>query len=180
MTCDLCTLWQRFGCGARDLEQQATGLIFIKSKYFNKNHEKKQKNKQKHEQQLLKKAATKRKLSTNKPSPMPKRCRTEGGLTVAGGLVPLADEEMSTTVYERDGEREACTTRELDLKQVMAYHQKEVKSGQKVKRMGDELDPAEDDFVNAVTRHFRCYRQPTMLYFGNKASGKLNVCLMRT
>ena len=41
VTCDPCTLWQRFGCAARDRQVQATALLFVESKDRDQVEEKK-------------------------------------------------------------------------------------------------------------------------------------------
>ncbi|KAN0088366.1 hypothetical protein V8E55_005423 [Tylopilus felleus] len=56
----------------------------------------------------------------------------------------------------------------LELQWLAEYNKKVTTySGQKVQRTGNELGSAEDNFANAGIQHFRCYRSPLMLYFGN-------------
>ncbi|KAG1811372.1 P-loop containing nucleoside triphosphate hydrolase protein, partial [Suillus subaureus] len=50
MSCDLCTLWQQFGCGAQDPSTEATAFLLVESKYFDRSRQKKADNRDKREQ----------------------------------------------------------------------------------------------------------------------------------
>lgn len=176
MTCDLCTLWQRLGRGARDPLQHATALIFVELKYFDQNRQKKAENKVKREQKEAKKLEGKKRGATESPKdsrPVKKNCvGPDGGVTVAVGSNMANDGGNPVEVVTERLAGMQERRMELDLLRVAAYRRRELKNGQKAKRSGNELDPAEDDFVNAATRHFKCYRRVIMLYFGNEESGE--------
>lgn len=164
MSCDLCSLWQRFGRGARDPNCQAMAIVFVESKFFDHSRSKKAENKVK----KMLKAAQKKWPATEGTGSEPvlqKRC-PDGPQEFANTVAlpsPSPTVMSNTQVLESIG---------LDAQRVVEYSKHETKGGQRVKRVGDELGPAEDDFVNAATRHFGCYRRPIMLYFGNNGHGK--------
>lgn len=41
-TCDLCMLWQRFGCGGRGSDQLVTAILLVERKDTNEEHCKRQ------------------------------------------------------------------------------------------------------------------------------------------
>ncbi|KAI6142460.1 P-loop containing nucleoside triphosphate hydrolase protein, partial [Pisolithus tinctorius] len=178
MTRDLCSLWQRLGRGARNPNLQATAVIFVESKFFDRNRLKKAENKEK---RALKEAEKKRSaMDVAKNQPVPKKTRTMGfgdGNCSGRPAEPLTTEQAVGLQSETDSavletqETMSATERQekmrLDALRTVAYCKKVMNGGQRVKKGGDELEPAEDDFVNAATRHFRCYRRPVMLYFGS-------------
>lgn len=178
MSCDLYTLWQWFGCGAWDPTLEGTALLLVEPKYLDRNWQKKEENRQKC--QLVKKNTEnkwKATSSTGVGEPAVKRqCTTVGGMTDMAVVVEVTSSgaasgsssgEMVAVVPT--AQSESCQTREsLNAERASTYSQQVMRNGQKVKHTGNELSPAEDDFVNAATRYFRCYRGPVMLYFGNK------------
>lgn len=178
MSCDLYTLWQWFGCGAWDPTLEGTALLLVEPKYLDRNWQKKEENRQKC--QLVKKNTEnkwKATSSTGVGEPAVKRqCTTVGGMTDVAVVVEVTSSgaasgsssgEMVAVVST--AQSESCQTREsLNAERASTYSQQVMRNGQKVKHTGNELSPAEDDFVNAATRYFRCYRGPVMLYFGNK------------
>ncbi|KAH7917502.1 P-loop containing nucleoside triphosphate hydrolase protein [Leucogyrophana mollusca] len=176
VTCDLCTLWQRFGRGARNPTLQATALLFVESKYLDANRQKKAENKEKRAQKQLKK---KRKVDDTKDinsSGHPSKRLRLAAETPSGNGPALGGPEA--TMLQVDGVRSGAATEkdaqvstdprdELDAERERVYAKRETKNGEKVKITGDGLEPAMDDLVNAATRHFKCYRRPVMVYFGN-------------
>jgi ATP-dependent DNA helicase RecQ len=115
-------------------------------------------------EQAKKNTQSKRKAPTSSglepPAKRQNHTTATGGNEGAVGAVGITDAQ---TNISRDQLHET-----LDVQRVSTYSRRDIKNGQKVKHTGDELGPAEDDFVNAATRYFNCYRHPIMLYFGNK------------
>ncbi len=58
-TCDLNTLWQRFGRAARDLNREAVAVLFVDARYFDDEREEAAKRAQKRKENASKKAAEK-------------------------------------------------------------------------------------------------------------------------
>ena len=138
-------------------------VIFVESKFFDHNRSKKAENKAK----KMLKAAQKKWMAIEAMGSEPvskKKCPDGLQKTTKTVTIPSSSAMIS--------DMQAQESTELEAWRVVEYLKCETKGEQKVKRVGDELGPAEDDFVNAATRHFRCYRHPIMLYFGNNGHGK--------
>ncbi|KAG2336031.1 hypothetical protein BDR05DRAFT_953645 [Suillus weaverae] len=146
MSCDLCTLWQWFGRGARDPSMEAMAFLLIESKYFDRSRQKKADNRDKQEQ-AKKNTQSKHKAPMSSglepPAKRQNQATATGGNEGAMGAVGITDAQMNVgqdQLYES-----------LDVEWVSTYSWRVIKNGQKVKHTGDELGPAEDDFVNAAT-----------------------------
>lgn len=72
-SCDLCTLWQRFGRAARDLKLQGKALFLVEPRYFDEYKEKLAKAAEKRKRKRIEKAAN------QVQGPAAKRTRAQGG-----------------------------------------------------------------------------------------------------
>jgi superfamily II DNA/RNA helicase len=193
-TCNLCTLWQRFGRAARGSEWDATAILLVEKKNTEEDRllkakraaERKGKNK---ELQVEGIRMGKRKKPTDKlPLPPSKRPALADRTllvnrdldTIAvepGPSVPievdehvLVPEDSSSNVVPTTQDSEALEAEWLN-KRCLDY-QKGEKHATNLQKKGQEKDMVAgpgtpiDDFINA-NLHVRCRRKIVNLYFGN-------------
>lgn len=200
LTCDLNTLWQRFGRAARDPSLDAIAILFVEAKYFDDEKEKKTRaQKRKAEQQLEKQRKKARTNSTVQPSHSgasggPQFLNTSLGISPGGSMVEGRAEasgvdESQGSSQEQSGARDdavvarAQARRLADVVALRAEFQAAYAStrsatrGKKKVGQGEEVSPELDAFVNAATRSFKCYRAPIMAYYGNDRLGRLHLAM---
>ncbi|KAF7353121.1 p-loop containing nucleoside triphosphate hydrolase protein [Mycena sanguinolenta] len=93
-TCDMCTLWQRFGRGARDPNCEAIALWLVEPMYFDKTKEEKAANKAKREEKKKRKACEQ--LTGQPPAKKTRSTRSDGtsrtvGSTRSSAVTPPSD-----------------------------------------------------------------------------------------
>lgn len=166
MTCDLNTLWQRFGRAARGTGTIGIAILFVEAKYFDEEKEKAAENAAKRAEKASEKAAErekrKRKQGENQEGAR-KRARTSGGdapaTTVPASEGPVEKPELSPCEQLRVEYRKVAQIRSASRRQSMQPQ----KGGNKP----NEIAPEIDNLINADRRGFRCFRVPIMAYFEN-------------
>lgn len=193
LTCDLNTLWQRFGRATRDPDLEAVAILFVEAKYFDEEREKKTRSqKRKAEQQLERQKKKARTKSASQPSSsresghpqavdVPLQGSQDSGSGGEVGARPLdcsvpqgssQEQPAELTLEEASGvghvggKLAAIATLRGEF--AAAYTLKKTEKRRK-KKAGEEevLSPELDTLVNAATRPVKCYRAPVMAYYGN-------------
>lgn len=184
-TCDLCTLWQRFGRAARDRLRHAIALLLVESSHFD---DVKAKSAARSEKRKAAKAIKKRGAPATAEQPPNKR-RAAGASSQPPVVVPIvvpvpvpedvandsdSDHEedqdvngappaiVSPVVSMSDEERRDLYTAlpEHNVKGVRKHH---------------GIVPAMDDFINCTSRGLTCFRKPPDLFFNNDKCGMYSV-----
>ncbi|KAI0741660.1 P-loop containing nucleoside triphosphate hydrolase protein [Daedaleopsis nitida] len=191
LTCNLDSLWQRFGRAARGSGREAIAVLFVEPKYFDEKKEAAAQRAEKRKETMARKAmereAGKRKRGeeTGDPAEGRRRKRVRGGQG-DGSLItaPPSPRTVSTHV---NGDSDALVQDDQAAEPVPAelseYEQLRVsyrvsqkdggalkKGGRKGKSDGVELSkitPEIDHLINAGTRPFKCYRKPINAYYEN-------------
>ncbi|KAH9831739.1 P-loop containing nucleoside triphosphate hydrolase protein [Rhodofomes roseus] len=199
LTCNLNTLWQRFGRAARDLSLDAVAVLLVEARYFDEEREK--------VKGCADKRAEKRKadLSAQKPA---KKTRTQGpppAAVTASSSTNVESETRHDDVRHAGDEQARATggdhgvsglpgqgssqeppisaggvAQHVDLASLHAeFEAARAVTGRAAKRKhkqsvadASQLSPELDALVNAATRPFRCYRAPIMAYYRNDQIGK--------
>ena len=166
--CNLMTLWQRLGRGARDRSYTATAIFLVEKEHFDEEREKKL------ERQHVRKAK-----KPNAPRPLQsitnKRIRTESSTSrrVAvdnvEGLSGSSDESeteestsMAVTAPVREDENSNKRKTDIKISELRHHYSTTVSAPRKKK--SDPLEPAMDDLINAQTRKLECRRIPIQAY----------------
>lgn len=156
-TCDLCTLWQRFGRAARGADEEAIAILLVEKKDTEEERSAK---------------ATKRKAAEEMNSQCAKR-------------PALADRTLSTMASENISRGLSLQTESnLDDHKKMIeerrahYGNQTPAQTQKVKKTRKETQTVEvgsamDDFINAHL-HLHCRRLVLTIYFQNDKAGEYN------
>ncbi|KAF7348212.1 p-loop containing nucleoside triphosphate hydrolase protein [Mycena sanguinolenta] len=175
-TCDMCTLWQRFGRGARDPKCEAIALFLVEPMYFDQTKEEKAARKAKKEQA---KTTRKRKAADALSQPPAKRAKSDGRQDSTSGnppghALPPSDAQTQAIESDSDSEPDDSGTEEATaaLEKRRAAYRKDkaqVVTRKKPKKDGNELSPEMDDMINAGSKHrsIKCFRVPSRLYFGS-------------
>ncbi|KAI1787586.1 P-loop containing nucleoside triphosphate hydrolase protein [Ganoderma leucocontextum] len=163
-TCDLNSVWQRFGRAARDLSRTALAVLFVDAKHFDDEKIEAAKRKEKAEQKALEEEVG-------------KRARGDGNLKASQGhgaddvIARRTDTDRAVIAHATSNgtgpELTACEKLRVLYKQAMA---KSCEQRGRTKKTGVEgqLGPEMDILVNAGTRAgLGCYRVPIMAYFEN-------------
>lgn len=195
-TCNLSTIWQRWGHAARDRMLQGTIILFAEKDYFDEVRE------EKHQRQEARKRKAKKKLTAHMLPPASKRraCTSSNGLPVmphpatcledaaeAGGHldvessreesesdggehnVVMATEDVADSGGNGAGEVSSPSKKELQEMMRPKADRKPLRARKKRK----ELDPAMDFLINAHLRPgFHCCRKVFDLHFDNNAIGE--------
>ena len=158
-TCDLCTLWQRFGGAARGADQEATAILFVEKKDTNEERVLKAR---RAAQRLAKKnesvTGQKRKAGTQLTSGTSKR-QTLGECTNHNELTNHSTPEMFPTEL-REQRRAHYKKRPVE----------KTTTAKEKKKINVEVGSPMDDFINAGSNHddlIDCRRIVPMLFFEN-------------
>jgi superfamily II DNA/RNA helicase len=137
-TCDMCTLWQRFGRAARNLVIDAEAILFVEPALTDAKKETKEANRKKRE-------AAKGKRTAHESWPQDRD----------------ADENMTEGIMGANNPQEDGQGAEGERRQLYA---RPIKVETKKKEIA--IEPAMDDFINASTRcGIKCYRVPARWLF---------------
>ena len=161
-TCDLCTLWQRFGRAARGAGQEGTAILFVEKKDTD-------------EERVLKAARAAQRLAKKKEGVTGQKRKAAMELTSGPSKRPTlgewtnVDEETSHTVPGLlNHEKLAIEQRE---KRRAHYKMRPAKMTTKEKkRVHVHVGSPMDDFINAMNghnEHIDCRRTVPMLFFEN-------------
>lgn len=182
VTCDLNTLWQRFGRAARGPGTEAIAVLFAESKYFDEEKEKAAKA----AEARAAKAATKavdsekgkrsREASDIGDATASKRQRVSGDQSTAEshGVGQTASNSPPTvTESPRTSDAASLTVYEqLRIKYRAHSMVGSVAPTQLVVTPSSEPRPEMDAFINAATRTGCCFRLPIMAYYENDRRSK--------
>ncbi|KAI9066924.1 P-loop containing nucleoside triphosphate hydrolase protein [Trametes sanguinea] len=159
VTCDLDTLWQRFGRAARGQGREGVAILYAEAKYFDEERQeaakRAEKRRKKAQQKSAEKEVNKRKRPIEDEGDQPAR-RPEPP------SVEVAVTEPQLTVFEQLRVSYALTR---PVRQGADKARGKPKAG---KGTNDtDLSNEIDNLVNAATRAFKCYRVPVTAYYGN-------------
>ena len=164
-TCDLCTLWQRFGRAARGAGQEATAILFVEKKDTG-------------EERVLKAARAAQRLAKKKEGVTGQKRKAATELTSGSSKRPTLgertnlDEEGSHTVTMPAG---VLSHKNLAIEQreqrCAHYKMRPTKiTTKEKKRVHVHIGSPMDDFINATKghhEHIDCRRIVPMLFFEN-------------
>ncbi|PSR77788.1 hypothetical protein PHLCEN_2v7711 [Hermanssonia centrifuga] len=173
VTCNLCSLWQRFGRGSRDRDLEATAILLAEAKHFDGGCKKTE----------GKAAGIKRKRQNGDTS--------AGSPNKRPTITPAAEPNMPTRIFSSNSPNHAVSAlgclnhsiqgpdasdneiemadSELDeadeARQVLYSTAANIVL--KNKRKAAELEPAMEDYINAEGRGLGCRRKVIKLYFSS-------------
>ena len=178
-TCDLLSLWQRFGRAGRGEGQTGTAILLVEKKDTDENRalraEKAEKRKEKERQRI----GTKRK-AMHQLTHQAKRSALQDHNIVSSTRGAVEDQ------LDVVGDEETMNDSEVLLKEERRKHysrrdgQKTISTGSNLKGKGKErivtVGSVMDDFINTP---FDCRRTVPMLYFGNDKRRKCRTLNIR-
>ncbi|KAF7967710.1 hypothetical protein HWV62_33295 [Athelia sp. TMB] len=159
-SCDLCTLWQRFGRAARMQSMTGTALFLVESKYFDEAKAKKVKAAEKRKRKAAEKALG--------IPPSKRVCRARETQDRAPELAEQGDDsdDEDDDKDEDEDEEDEAERRAYEAGRRAAYEKIPVTERKRGIRPVEHIEPAMDDLINARTRvEVGCSRKPTRLYF---------------
>jgi superfamily II DNA/RNA helicase len=144
-TCDMCTLWQRFGRAARNLVIDAEAILFVEPALTDAKKEAKETNRKKRE-------AAKGKRTAHESWPQDRDEVLDE---------PDYADENTAKIVRANNSREGGQGDEAECRELYA---RPIKVETKKKEIA--IEPAMDDFINAATRFgIKCYRVPARWLF---------------
>lgn len=168
----MCSLWQRFGRGARAADQEAVAIFLVESKHFDEEREKAEKRREQ---------AKQRKQNKTTPATASTSAQLPPAVISLSATVQSNADDMEDDPSEDEGrDQEASLSHvrgaESDNARRARYQQAATlsKAGKSKKRKADALleDPI-DDLINADTRPgLQCRRKPVTLYFNTGPVGE--------
>lgn len=186
-TCDLNTMWQRFGRAARGPGTEAIAVLLAESKYFDDTKEKAAKAAEVRAQKALQKAEKKEKAkraaSSTEAGPSAKRQKTAHASSetpTTDDNAPILIEDLSSAAQAPLSPAEPQAGSAESTPSLTVYEQLRVSYGKKSTgnndirvpdapddSIGVQIKPEMDNFINAATRPYKCYRVPIMAYYEN-------------
>ena len=158
-TCDLCTLWQRFGRAARGADQEATAILFVEKKDTN-------------EERVLKAARAAQRLAKKNETVTGQKRKAGTQLTSGTSKRPALGE--CTNRDERTSHSTPENTATELREQRRAHYKKrtvaKMTTSKEKKRSNVEVGSPMDDFINAASGDddlIDCRRIVPMLFFEN-------------
>lgn len=179
-TCDLCTLWQRFGCGGRGSDQLATAILLVEKK--DPNEERLQKAERAAKRKAKKRGGigTKRQAEDQLNTQLKRPALANRNLNSArvnDHQLELEEPDLDIDGGELEDEIEGDRGIDSDEER-RAQYQKEGRSksttSNRVERRV-EVGSAMDDFIN--TRN--CQRKIPTLFFGNDKTRMFHIACSR-
>lgn len=182
VTCDLNTLWQRFGRAGRGPGTQAIAILFAESKYFDEAKNKAAQSEAQRASERVEKATEqergKRKRqnsASHEPSkrakvthdPPDENANTEQHTSSPDEGPSSSQEELSIFEQLRVGYAAAMPTDSQQRGRVKRTYDVQAQL------VGPEIDA----LINASTREYQCYRVPIMAYYENDRRGQLISCM---
>ncbi|KAF7792564.1 hypothetical protein EIP86_003605 [Pleurotus ostreatoroseus] len=174
LTCDLDTLWQRFGRAARGPGTTAVAVLFVEDKYCDDVKalaaQRAEERKKKQLKRTEEKEQAKRKRDDDE-SDRGRRKRARGG-----DREPSSTTSPSNSVEApRPVETPLSVYESLRVDFTTQARQKTITK--KRKSSSEELSPEMDNLVNARWREFKCYRAPIMAFYENdRITSDINDC----
>lgn len=180
-TCDLCTLWQRFGRGGRGSDQLATAILLVEKKDTNKEHLQKAERAAKRKAKKKGGIGTKRKAKDQLNTQHKRPALANRNLNLARVQVNNPDlqvddsdidDDLDIGIEMEDSVIEGGRGTDEERR---ARYQKEGRSktmtSNRVER-GVEVGSAMDDFINSKS----CRRKIPTLFFGNDRTRTFQHC----
>ena len=190
-TCDLCTLWQRFGRTVRDLKLEGNALFLVELKYFDKTKETRANAAQERKRKAAEQAA-----GNMRPA---KRARTEKGAQTTNpilqGLAPPVACATSpeagvdgSSAGENQGSEDIPAVNEntaavgldsesrvlFEASRQAAYAEVPKTERKRTKRKVEDIEPALDNMINTGSRpEIQCFRLPAIVYFAQRKNSSL-------
>ena len=159
-TCDLCTLWQRFGRAARGADEEAIAILLVEKKDTE-------------EERLAK--ATKRK-ATEEINSQPAKRPALADRTLSNMASENVNRELSSQMAlsesNLDDHKKMIEERRAHYGQQASGQRQKVKKTWRETRTV-EVGSAMDDFINAHL-HIHCRRLVLTIYFQNDKAGEHN------
>ncbi|CDO74559.1 hypothetical protein BN946_scf184632.g16 [Trametes cinnabarina] len=175
-TCDLDSLWQRFGRAARGPGTNAVAVLLAEPKFFDEERaaaaKRAEKRAGKKREEELNRAVASEQAKRKRSETVGAASRTDARPTIR----PRTMGESNTTAHEERTESaqsevpSMCQQLRIVFKtsavENAATAESRVGKGKKASS-GNSLSPEMDSLVNAGTRPFRCYRIPINAYYEN-------------
>lgn len=164
-SCNLMTLWQRLGRGARDRIYTAVAIFLVEKEYFDEEREKK------FERQRIRTGKAKRNLNAPLQPITNKRIRTESSTSQRASIDDIQVESCSGSSDE--SEPEVGAPMDLvkegdnfnnDEKISQLRHRYSTTVFVPRKKKSDPLEPAMEDLINAKFRKLECRKIPIQAY----------------
>jgi len=169
-TCDLCTLWQRFGRAVRNAALQGIAILIADTKYFDADRDRKAKlaetKKRKAEENVDgEEQPPTKKARVQKTLPV-KSVGTSGTTAIPSILVTAADPQRVRALTDEQKQQYE------DMR--LLYNRRPAAGAQGQQNKVSEPELAMLEFINAKTRpHLPCYRTPIDVCFGNFKLGAI-------
>ena len=181
-TCELSTLWQRFGRAARGAGQEATAILLVEKKDTNEERVKKAdraaKRKQKKDNNTKRKAETEdlKQRRQKRPALADRSTNIEVKAEVDDTDIGSCDGEDDDKAVDASRAMNPGNLESVGLEGCRAQYanQEMAEKPQLVqvrRNQGPQIGSALDDFINVGGR-FRCRRTVLMLFFGNDKTRK--------
>lgn len=177
-TCDLCTLWQRFGRAVRNQKLQGRALFFVETKYFDETKKKAalaaEKRKRKAEKNIAESRPSKRVCTTGSTQDIKltepskdRRDHPEEEDAIEMGVMPVGQ-----TGSNIDLAAIQAAKRLVEAERRVLYEKVPAAERKRGKRKMDDMEPALDDMINARSRpEINCSRLPATVYFRQSKYG---------
>ncbi|KAI1784996.1 P-loop containing nucleoside triphosphate hydrolase protein [Ganoderma leucocontextum] len=168
-TCDMDTLWQRFGRAARGPGTHALAILIVEAKYFDEQRAAAEERTRKKDERELKKATDREQGKRKRAeSASTHTASTRRRLEPPAPALPAAESLVASGEPSVDGELSQFELLRVEFKVASggsgtASHKKKGKQAEKSEGMGVEMD----NLVNAGTRPFRCHRAPITALYAN-------------
>ena len=155
----MCMLWQRFGRAACDLALDTITILFVESSCTDANKEQKEARHEKREAAKMKRKADEEWVQGGAA----KRLAARRELSSREGLNVRSEHSV--------GDEGDCR---IDVGALFHDRYLQKDQTQPKRKVGGEVEPAMDDFINAAHRDaIQCYRQPAKWFFDFDKTGEL-------
>jgi superfamily II DNA/RNA helicase len=174
-SCNLMTLWQRLGRGARDRTCTATAIFLVEKEHFDEQRKKKRQRvicKTKKQNTPLQSITNKRVRTESSPSTS-QRTAVDNVEAPSGSSDETESEGLTSMALGREDEN--SNKRETDLKISQLRHHYSTTIFAPRKKRSDPLEPAMDVLINARSRSIGCRRIPVQAYLEMN-----DVCMCRS
>jgi superfamily II DNA helicase RecQ len=175
-TCDMCTLWQRFGRGGRGSGETATAILLVEKKDMEEERQSKAERAAKKRKKAREGNGTKRKANDE----LINNCQDKRPALQDRSLNGNNDDAHSEILGSQITLRTPVPIKDLKEERRALYKEGAVveKAGisKKGKGKGRELEVAMDDYVNSQHLCFDCRHIVPILYFRNDKTRKSSYC----
>ncbi|KAI0641185.1 P-loop containing nucleoside triphosphate hydrolase protein [Trametes meyenii] len=174
VTCDMDSLWQRFGRAARGPGTEAIAVLFAEAKYFNQEKESAAKRSEDRKHAAEKKSAEMELKKRKRSNDDAKRIEVPSDSIEPEGADVINSTRTHRDTAAREGPAALTEYEQLRVSYRQARPACLLKQASREKSRGQnkqlqELSAEMDNLVNASTRRFKCYRTPITAFYGNDA-----------